>query len=121
MVLMLRHHPSLLFWNCGNELFPVNQQAAVNPVQPAGEPQTQVALLGRLKQIIATNDPGRFYITSSMSNFTNFDNDYALAPKDGNYGMNAPEAYFTRNPGLTFPNHSRMDCPISFRKYLKYR
>lgn len=115
MVLMLRHHPSLLFWNCGNELFPVNQQAAVNPTQPAGDPQTQVTLLRRLKDVIAATDPGRFYITSSMSNYTNFDSSYALAPKDGNYGINAPETYFSRNPGLTYPNHSRMDCPISFQ------
>jgi hypothetical protein len=50
-----------------------------------------------------------------MSNFTHFDSDYALAPKDGNYGINAPETYFQRNPGLIYPNGSRMDCPISFQ------
>ena len=65
--------------------------------------------------MISTHDPGRFYITSSMSNFTHFDSDYALAPKDGNYGINAPETYFQRNPGLIYPNGSRMDCPISFQ------
>lgn len=57
---MLRNHPSLLFWNCGNELFPVNQQAASNPAQPAGDPQNQITLLRNLKQIISTNDPGAF-------------------------------------------------------------
>lgn len=54
-----------------------------------------------------------------MSNFTDFDSDYYLAPKDGNYGINTPDEYFQRNPGLSFPNHSRMDCPISFRENAK--
>jgi hypothetical protein len=102
MVLMLRQHPSLLFWNCGNgaknahfclsafqdrlgttcqdrlgsdvrkiaphkallfsaELFPVNQQAATNPYQPAGDPQTQVALLAQLKQVISAHDSILYY------------------------------------------------------------
>jgi hypothetical protein len=71
--------------------------------------------------VISTHDPGRFYITSSMSNFTHFDSDYALAPKDGNYGINAPETYFQRNPGLIYPNGSRMDCPISFQPEIGVR
>lgn len=99
---MLRRHPSLLFWNCGNELYPVEQQLpGTNPAP--GSPQTQVALLKQLQGVIATHDPGRFYITSSMSNWTCWEgscgNEYALAPQDGNYGINSLNDYFTRNPG----------------------
>ena len=113
MVRMLRRHPSLLFWNCGNELYPVAQQApGTNPAMP-GSPATQVALLERLKGVIAAHDPGRFYITSSMSNWTCWSGscgpEYALAPQDGNYGINPLREYFARNPGLAYPNGTRMD------------
>ena len=119
MVLMLRRHPSLLFWNCGNELFPVDQQQpGTNP--NSGNPQVQVTLLKQLQAVIAANDPGRFYITSSMSNWTcwagSCGDAYALAPQDGNYGINSLTEYFTRNPGLTYPNKTRMDnIAVSFQ------
>ena len=87
MVLMLRQHPSLLFWNCGNELFQVEQQLPGTNPSP-GSPGVQSALLAKLHGVIAANDPGRFAITSSMSNWTCWGstcgNDYALAPQDGN-------------------------------------
>ena len=45
-------------------------------------------------------DGGRFYIASSMSNETNYDPSYALAPKDGPYGVLRGAQFFERNPGL---------------------
>ena len=71
--------------------------------------------MDRLKDTIHTYDPGRFVITSSMSNYTEYDPSYALCPKDGNYGINALTTYFERNPGLVFPNKSKMTVPISFQ------
>jgi hypothetical protein len=80
MVRMLRPHPSLLFWNGGNELYPVEQQPPGTNPDP-GSPAVQAALLEQLEAVVRAEDPGRFWITSSMSNFTDFDPAYALAPK----------------------------------------
>ena len=49
----LRRHASLLFWGGGNELWP----AARSPGPPIAR---------ALAQLIAREDPGRFYIPSSM-------------------------------------------------------
>lgn len=119
MVLMLRSHPSLLIWNCGNELYFVDQQKPNTNPNP-GNAKTQTALIAKLQAVIARNDVGRFYISSSMSNYSCWDTTcgsaFALAPQDGNYGINPLREYFTRNPGLTFPNKTRMlKVPISFQ------
>ena len=68
---MLRIHPSLLFWNGCNECYPASRIWY-------GEP---------LAASVEELDPGRFYIASSMSNYTNYSSAFALAPKDGPYGF----------------------------------
>ena len=91
MVRMLRCHASLLFWCGGNELYPVVQQPPDNHTHnDPGTPSNQAKLLDELEAVVASADPGRFFIKSSMSNFTDYDASYALAPKDGNYGINPP-------------------------------
>jgi mannosylglycoprotein endo-beta-mannosidase len=94
-VRMLRNHPSLLFWCGGNELFPAKK----NP-----PPDIARAIPEILQEL---DQPGRFYIASSMSNYTDFDPAYALAPKDGPYGILLPSDFYERNPGLTFWNGTR--------------
>ena len=42
-----------------------------------------------------------------MSNYTKYDSTYALAPKDGPYGILLPSDFYERNPGLTFWNGTR--------------
>eukprot|EP00051_Salpingoeca_urceolata_P015589 m.202923 g.202923 ORF g.202923 m.202923 type:complete len:1050 (-) comp18444_c0_seq3:44-3193(-) len=95
-VKLLRSHPSLLFWCGGNELYP-----------PLQSPPSDIAK--GLKSIIHRLDPGRFYIPSSMSNWTNWDPEYALAPKDGPYGYLDERNFIDRNPGLLFWNGSCAD------------
>ena len=103
MILMVRNHPSLLFWCGGNELYPVHKS-----------PPPDIA--ADLPSLIAQYDPGRFYIASSMSNYTNYDPSFALAPKDGPYGILLPSDFYVRNPGLTFWNGTRADqLKLSFQ------
>ena len=56
-------------------------------------------------------DPSsRPYVPSSMTNWTDFDPAFSLAPSDGPYGILPERDYYFRNPGLRFnTNHSRMD------------
>ena len=93
VVKMLRNHPSLLLWVGGNELFPEKQSPP---------PDIAAALPALLSQL----DPGRFFIPSSMSNYTDYDPSFALAPKDGPYGYLDPKRFDERNPGLKFWNGS---------------
>ena len=72
VIRMLRRHPSLLFWCGGNELYPTTKNPA---------PDISRALVSLVRSL----DPGRPYVSSSMSNQTGFDPEYALAPKDGPY------------------------------------
>jgi mannosylglycoprotein endo-beta-mannosidase len=94
MVLMIRRHPSLLFWCAGNELWPV----AVSP-----PPKIQVGL----RKIIADVDKDRFLIMSSMDggftggNMSEHIDTYALSVEDGPYDMLTPITYFAeKNPGM---------------------
>jgi hypothetical protein len=104
MILMLRNHPSLLFWCGGNELFPANKSP------PPDISNTWPTLLAQYDQ------PGRFYIPSSMSYYTNFDPTFALAPKDGPYGILLPQDFYTRNPGLVYWNGTRCtNLKLSFQ------
>ena len=41
-----------------------------------------------------------------MSNYTKYDPEYALAPKDGPYGYLDPRRFDERNPGLKYWNGS---------------
>jgi len=94
MVLMIRSHPSLLFWCGGNELWPSN----LNP---------PLEIQAGLENIVAQLD-GRFLIMSSMDggydglNMTLHDESYGLSVKDGPYGFLDPKTYFAEtNPGMT--------------------
>ena len=93
---MLRNHASLIFWCGGNELYP----AAVSP------PRDIEASLASLTRDL---DGTRPYIPSSMSNYTNYDPSFALAPKDGPYGQLELSEFYERNPGLRFWNKTRAD------------
>ena len=93
VILMLRNHPSLLLWVGGNELYPA-----------AKSPPADIA--AGISGLISKLDPGRFYIPSSMSNYTKYDPEYALAPKDGPYGYLDPRRFDERNPGLKYWNGS---------------
>lgn len=109
MIKMVRSHPSLLFWCGGNELYPEVQFPANATHSDPGQPSTQLHLLGQLGDLVKTLDAGRLFVPSSMSNYSEYDPHFALAPTDGNYGINPPEAYFERNPTLRFRgNNSRM-------------
>lgn len=88
---MQRNHPSLLMWVGGNELYPK-------------EESPPLAIRDGLVASISDLDPGRFYIPSSMSDWTDWDPAYALAPKDGPYGFLAPSDFSLPNPGLRFGN-----------------
>ena len=44
-----------------------------------------------------------------MSNYTDFDPTFALAPKDGPYGILLLSDFYERNPGLTFWNGTRAE------------
>ena len=90
-ILMLRNHASLLLWVGGNELY------------PAGKSPPRDIAVG-LASLISELDSGRFYIPSSMSNYTNYDPSFALAPKDGPYGFLKPSRFYQRNPGLRYWN-----------------
>lgn len=85
----LRRFAALLFWGGGNELYP----------QSLSPPSA-------LQDIVRREDPGRFYIASSMdggilgANMTEHSDEYALAVKDGPYGMLMPGEFAQRNPGL---------------------
>jgi len=74
MIRMLRNHPSLLLYVGGNELYP----AEFNP-----SPDIAKALPALVQGL----DAGCIYVPSSMSNYTNFDGTYAIAPKDGPVGF----------------------------------
>ncbi len=107
MIKMLRNHPSLLFWCGGNELFPAKKSPP---------PDIAVALPTLIERL---DQPDRFYIASSMSNYTEYDPAFALAPKDGPYGILLPSEFAERNPGLTFWNGTRADnLEISFQPEL---
>ena len=88
---MLHNHPSLLLWVGGNELFPEKRS-----------PPPDIAKT--LPNLLSALDPNRFYIASSMSNYTNYDPSFALAPKDGPYGYLDLKRFDERNPGLKFWN-----------------
>ena len=85
----LRRFAALLFWGGGNELFPRRLSPPV-----------------ALEEIVHREDPGRFYIASSMDggikggNMSEHDDEYALAPRDGPYTMLMPLSFAQRNPGL---------------------
>lgn len=94
MVLMIRKHPSLLFWCAGNELWPLS----MNP-----PPKIQEGL----RQIINRVDKDRFLIMSSMDgglkggNMSEHMDTFALSVEDGPYDMLTPVTYFAeRNPGM---------------------
>ena len=85
----MRRFAALLFWGGGNELFPRRLSPPV-----------------ALEEIVHREDPGRFYIASSMDggikggNMSEHDDEYALAPRDGPYTMLMPLSFAQRNPGL---------------------
>jgi hypothetical protein len=99
----LRGHPSLLLVGGGNELSP---QALSPP------PSVALGLDALARQWLP---PGVTYIASSMApqNYSApFDWTYAMAPNDGNYGLNLLGTYWTdRNPGLA----GAEDVPIAFQ------
>ena len=49
------------------------------------------------------------FAMTSMSNYTHYNPQLDIAPKDGPYGMLALEEFYTRNPGLRFWNLTRAD------------
>jgi hypothetical protein len=92
---MLRNYPSLLFYCGGNELYPSN-------VSPPPDIATDIPA------ILAKLDPGRYYIRSSMTNWTDWEPGNSLAPKDGPYGFLPLREFYRPNPGLKFWNGSRV-------------
>jgi mannosylglycoprotein endo-beta-mannosidase len=98
VIRVVRGHPSVLFFCGGNELWPQSRS-----------PPPDIA--AQLPDFIAALDPsGRFYIPSSMSDFPpDFDPSYALAPKDGPYGMLDEREFGERNPGMFLPGGGRAD------------
>ncbi|GAB5353908.1 hypothetical protein AAMO2058_000074500 [Amorphochlora amoebiformis] len=95
-ILMHRQHPSLMIWCAGNELHP----SRLSP--------SEDIRIG-LRDLVQTLDPARFFILSSMGNYTDYDTEYALAPKDGPYGYLPQEEFWKINPGLIFWNGTRAD------------
>jgi len=90
----LRSHPSLFLYGGGNELYP-------ETVSPPSYVVTQIRTL--LQTLDVDN---RDFIPSSMDGGLMggkqalHDDNYALAPKDGPYGIQFPATYFARNAGL---------------------
>jgi hypothetical protein len=80
-----------LLWVGGNELYPEKLS-----------PPKDIAI--GIPSLVSTLDPGRFYIPSSMSNYTDYDPSFAMAPKDGPYGYLDPGRFNERNPGLKYWN-----------------
>ena len=64
----------------------------------------------RLMDVVTDLDPSRPFIPSSMSNYTQYNPQFALAPKDGPYGILLPAEFSRRNPGLLFWNGTRADA-----------
>jgi len=94
VIKMIRHHPSLLFYGAGNELYPKGKS-----------PRSEIAQ--GLQQIVHELDPDRLLILSSMdgglegAQIAEHDDEYALSPKDGPYEFLDPQRYFMENnPGL---------------------
>ena len=107
----IRSHPSLLFFCGGNELYPIH----VNPPPD---------IASSLHETMQSLDPTRAssFIPSSMSNGstpTAYDWTWALAPKDGPYGVLPPAEFATRNPGMTMWRDHKVvradDLPIAFQ------
>lgn len=105
----LRRHPSLLFYGGCNECAaPIDSPHAPNPPGDIDR---------GIRAALEEFDPGRFYISSSMSgkNIADrfaidptvwFNRSFSLAFADGPYSMQLPQTYFERNPGLPFQNIS---------------
>ena len=86
-MLMHRNHPSLLFYDAGNELYPTSKS-----------PPPQ--LLASMQDQLAEVSPDTFFIVSSMTNSTDFNPSRSLAPRDGPYTIMAEEQFYERNPNL---------------------
>ena len=105
----VRHHPSLLIVCGGNELSPKGLNPP--PAVLAGLEHIVLGGTGGGSNGTAAGANGVLFVASSMApqNYTQpFDWSYALAPNDGNYGLNLPEQFYDeRNPGLTlvFPTN----------------
>ena len=95
----LRRHPSLLFYVGCNEC-----------ASPATENSPPSNIDQGIRALMATYDPGRFYVPSTMSGhnvadtFQNeaqwYNRSFGLAFADGPYGMLLPAIFFEENPGL---------------------
>ena len=108
-VLLLRPHPSLLFWNAGNELYPTPREPAPQPKRPGcGAPGACTspprAIADGLPALVAALDPGRLFVVSSMTNATTFDPETSLAPRDGPYTFMDERKCFNRNPNMVYWN-----------------
>ncbi len=91
VVRRLRNHPSLAFFGGGNELYPINQS-----------PPTDID--DQIRRYIGKYDGTRSYVSSSVTEVGDaFDPLDILAPKDGPYGIQSEEEFFSRNPGFTSP------------------
>lgn len=104
--LLLRNHPSLVMYSAGNELYPIEK----NP-----PPDIWTGIRQALQEI----DPDTFLISSTMTNWTDFDPEQSLCPKDGPYGVMEESFYYERNPGLyDWKNHEHyrlLEIPIAFQ------
>lgn len=91
VVRRLSNHPSLAFFGGGNELYPTNQS-----------PPTDID--EQIRRYIGKYDGTRSYVSSSVTEVGNaFDPLDILAPKDGPYGIQSEDEFFSRNPGFTSP------------------
>eukprot|EP00927_Polykrikos_kofoidii_P060270 TRINITY_DN55290_c0_g1_i1.p1 TRINITY_DN55290_c0_g1~~TRINITY_DN55290_c0_g1_i1.p1 ORF type:complete len:947 (+),score=85.97 TRINITY_DN55290_c0_g1_i1:64-2904(+) len=85
VVSMLSYRPSLVLWCAGNELDPLSRNPSPD-------------IRDGLRQLFEAD--GRPYVLSSMTNFTNFNATFSMAPADGPYTMLPVEDFFKRNPGM---------------------
>ena len=101
-ILRLRIHACILLYCGGNEIGP-----------PDSSPPKMIA--NGIRDTLATYDPHRFYISSSMyasPTTGEYNITYALSPMDGPYGLLLPSQWYAeRNPGLGGYNTT----PISYQ------
>ena len=101
-ILRLRIHACILLYCGGNEIGP-----------PESSPPKMIA--DGIRDTLATYDPHRFYISSSMyasPTTGEYNITYALSPMDGPYGLLLPSQWYAeRNPGLVGYNTT----PISYQ------
>jgi mannosylglycoprotein endo-beta-mannosidase len=108
VVVRLQNHPSLFLYSGGNELYPIPPTSLSNldydykdGLNGTSPPQD---INQGIKSFIADWDDNRLYVTSSVTDVVDtFDSTLTLGPRDGPYGMQQLETWYTRNPGFTSP------------------